>query len=329
MNPADWEFVGLIDNEWDSPSGETLRQRKLTLKSKKPSQILLPARTDGPTFKKPSETPKIDKNGSLFVFSGDDQAPFHDPALHEKYCEFLDQNNPHTIVKIGDTMDFPNISKYKKNPEREEVAKVQDCVNSGYRILKDERMAAPRTKIVKMAGNHDIRLRDFILNWVPELHGLQRAEIIDNNEASIFSPEFLLRLDELGIDYLDPQGPYEHGEFKVSEKLAARHGWIAKKGSGPSALATLEHLGYSVLIGHTHRQSLVYKTTFDINGEPTILCAAEIGCMCLVENDGLGHSPSPDWQPGFSTATVWPDGKFRIDNATYVNGQIFWRDQRF
>src|SRR5208283_445858 len=124
------------------------------------------------------------------------------------------------------------------------------------------------------------------------------------------SPKFLLRLDELKIEYVDPEGPYALAQINLSPKLAVRHGWIARKGSGASALDTLEHLGYSVIVGHTHRQSLVYKTTHDIDGAPATLTAAEAGCMCRVNQtpiDGRrwpNYSPVPDWQQGFSTVTV-------------------------
>ena len=112
-------------------------------------------------------------------------------------------------------------------------------------------------------------------------------------------------------------------------------GWIAQQGSGKSALATLEHLGYSVIIGHSHRQSLVYKTTHDIEGDTTTLVAAEAGCMCRIDQqvrDGRkfpDFTPLPDWQQGFATVTMHPDGLFQIEHATYVNGTLLWRDQQY
>jgi hypothetical protein len=145
-----------------------------------------------------------------------------------------------------------------------------------------------------------------------------------------------MRLDELGINVIDCNGSYEHGQVNLSNKLAVRHGWIARQGSGTSALATLEHLRYSVIVGHTHRQSIVYKTTFDIEGNLTTLVAAEAGCMCRVEQN-VGpdrrrfpsYAPSPDWQQGFVTADIWPDGKFVLTPAVYVNKVLLYGDQRY
>jgi hypothetical protein len=80
-------------------------------------------------------------------------------------------------------------------------------------------------------------------------------------------------------------------------------------------------------VGHTHRQGKVYETSWDINGDPTTLTGVEAGCMCDL-NAGYVDA-KPDWQQGFATATIYPDGKFNIDLATYVNGVLMWRDQRF
>jgi hypothetical protein len=330
LDPELFTVEGLVDSEWDSPNGETLRARKLHLRRKKDTigRIVLPARADGKNYSPPN--PPKQKNGNkLYVVIGDPQAPFHDQKLVDKQLQLIANNNVHTIVNLGDTNDFPDISKYKKNPELEEIATVQRCVNAGYDLLRDEREAAPDAKIVKIIGNHDIRLRDFQLAQVPQLFGLKRAEIEGIEEAPVMSIENLLRLDELKVDLVGDGMNFEHGQFNISDYLAVRHGWYANKGAGKSALNTLEHLGYSVLVGHTHRQAIVHKTTFDIHGNSTTLCAVEIGGSCRLDITGLGFAPAPDWQQGGATVEVWPDGRFHVDLMTFVNNELYWRDMRF
>lgn len=330
LNPDLYEIEGLTDSEWDSPNGEVLRARKLQLRRKKDTigRLVLPARVDGPKFKTPK--PKKTKQGTkLYVILGDQQAPFHDPKLEEKQLSLIDSQEVHTIVNLGDTMDFPDISKYKKNPELEEVASVQESVNSGYQRLKNQREAKPDAEIVKIIGNHDVRLRDFQLLRIPELYGLKRAELPDLEESPVLSVDYLLRLDELKVDLVGEYANYEHGQYNISDYLAVRHGWYANKGSGKSALNTLDHLGYSIIVGHTHRQAIVHKTTFDIHGNSTTLCAVEIGGSCRIDITGLGFAPAPDWQQGGATVEVWPDGRFHVDLMTYVNSELYWRDMRF
>ncbi len=322
LDPKDWEFDRMTVNEWDGVNGEKQRQLKVQLKRKIATNLpVVPARTDGPKFKKPK--PKKSASG-LYVLLGDQQAPYQWNPLIEKVNLFLEEQKPHTIINIGDTMDLPEISKYKKNPERQ--AHPQESVDNAYNILKGQREASPNSIIKKLVGNHDVRLRDFSLEWVPEIYGLSQAL----ESEFVLGPKHLLRLDELQIELVGDQDAYEHGQIEISSNLAARHGWIARKGSGVSALSTLEHLGYSVVVGHTHRLSLVHKTMHDINGRGvTVLTAGEAGCLCTVEADGQGFAPAPDWQQGFITAEVYDDGFFKLDTAIYVNGNLLWRGNRY
>jgi hypothetical protein len=171
------------------------------------------------------------------------------------------------------------------------------------------------------------------------LYGAKQADSPEEKGAVALGLPFLLRLDELDIEYVEPEGSYDLAQINLSHKLAVRHGWIARQGSGVSALATLEHLGYSVIVGHTHRQSIVYKTTHDIDGAITTLTAAEAGCMCRVNQTPVkgrkwpNFTSLPDWTQGFTTVRLHNDGTFRIDNATYVTnkgkGILLWNDQQY
>ncbi len=82
------------------------------------------------------------------------------------------------------------------------------------------------------------------------------------------------------------------------------------------------------MVGHTHRQSVEYRTVYGTDGQPHSLEAVEIGCMCKIAG-GLGYAVDPDWTNGFATASVWADGRFQIDLARYVDGVLYWRKQRF
>lgn len=141
----------------------------------------------------------------------------------------------------------------------------------------------------------------------------------------MLSTPFLLRMDELGVEWVGGDGTYEHQQILVTPELAARHGWIARKGSGASALSTLDHLRHSIVIGHTHRQSIVYHTSHTITGEPKTLTGVEAGTLAQVRG-GLGYAVSPSWQAGFAAASVWPDGTFKIDLASWLNDRLLFRD---
>lgn len=337
LDPEEWEIVSMTINEWHGPTKagggrkvtgrQDLKQLKIHLRRKKPITLIAPARVDGPVYKAVVSRVAKKDGPKRVVFVGDQQAPYHHTHLHEVFCQFLKFYEPDEGVLIGDTVDFPDISRHPANPERDVTP--QDCIDAGYLVLRDYREAYVAASWRKLAGNHDERLRRYQVDRVRELYGIRRAAVPDRvPESPVMEVPHLLRLDELEIEYVAPDGDYEHTQINVSAHLAARHGWIARKGSGASALATLEHLGFSVIVGHTHRQSLVHKTRHDINGELTTLAACETGCMCRIE-EGLGYTVAPDWQNGFATAEVWPDGTFKIDVATYVNGTLYYRDRRF
>jgi hypothetical protein len=340
LDPEDWYIDTITVNEWEGPSQEqakvTYHQAKFTARRRKPIEIV-PARSDGWKPSRSRTRQRLSVGGAkLIVICGDQQAPFHDPRLHEQFCNWLEAHQPHEGILLGDTVDFPDISRHQLDPENSAV--VNECIQSGYDILRGYVASSPDTQWRKLIGNHDERLRNILLDKPKSqpLYGIKRADTPEQEGEVVLSLRHLLRLDELGIELVDPNGAYEMAQVTLSPHLACMHGWIVRKGSGDSALATLDHLGYSVIVGHTHRQSIVHQTTHDIDQNITTLVGVEAGCMCRVEQKPDEHGrvwPNycvrPDWQQGFVTATVWPDGFFHIDRAVYVNGNLLYRDERY
>lgn len=337
LDPSEWEVTSLKVNQYDAMTSDkaegdnrivTMRQLVVHCKRLVSPNWVVPARVPG-DYIKPTKLIIHDATKPVrrVVFVGDQQAPYQDPHLHQLFCEWLEHNKPDEGVLIGDTVDFPDISRHPDNEVWHRSA--QECLDSAYVLLRDYVQSNEDTTWTKLIGNHDERVRTRLLNFQTRLVGLRPAAAPDEEKLRpVWHISNLLRLDELGITVIDPLGNYDQAQLKLSKHLAARHGWIAKKGSGASALATLEHLGFSIVVGHTHRQSIVHKTTHDIDGQPSTLAAVETGCMCRIQ-DGLGYAVAPDWQNGFATATIWPDGKFKLELATYVNDGLYYRDQRY
>jgi hypothetical protein len=337
LDPDDWEITSMGVNEWDGPQKDgtvvTYYQAKFTCKRRKPLCDLLPPRVDGPRRKRIVRAP-VSNSSQLTVIVGDHQAPFHDRRLHELFCQWLEVNQPDRGVHLGDLMDFPDISRHPDDPDN--VAIANECLQSGYDIFRDMTDASPATNWELMPGNHDERLRRYVIEKAPRIHGLKRVDSPDSYGEVVHDISFLMRLDELDIDYVDPRGPYDLAQVELSQNLAVRHGWITSPKGGQAAYKSLEKTGYSILVGHTHRQALVQHSVPEINGQMRQLLAAEIGCMCRVDDvrheDGRmfpSYTPMADWQMGFATASIWPDGKFHIELATYVNGVLMWSGQRF
>lgn len=318
LNLEDWIVTRARVNEWGDPAA---LNTQLRVDVAPRIGLLMPARADG--WKAPKARPRKASGSELVAFFGDHHAPHHDEQLHAAVVEWLRDHQPDRAVILGDLLDFDQVSRHRRTPEW--TAGMQETIDAGYAILRAYVGASPNTRWQLLLGNHEDRMRNAILDQLSALHGLTRAG--DEEEHPVLSVPFLLRLDELGIEACDPGGGYEHGQINVTSELAARHGWIASKGSGSSALKTIEHLRYSCVIGHTHRQSQVFKTAHSINGEPRTLTGVEAGTLAKVQG-GLGYAIAPDWANGFATARVYDDGTFKVDLATYVDRALMWGDWR-
>lgn len=323
LSSEDWLITRARVNEWGGPDGKENAQLRVDLAPR--LGALMPARTDG--WKAPKRPKRKAGARETVVFLGDHHAPHHDPALHSAVCEWLREFRPARGIILGDLLDFDQLSRHRRTPEWTNT--VQETIDTAYGILRAYVEASPETEWAMLDGNHEERLRNSVLDHLAAVFGVTRAKEEDEaDEYPVLSTPFLLRLDELGIEWQSPGGGYEHAQINVTSELAARHGWIATKGSGASALRTIDHLRYSVVIGHTHRQAIVHHTAHSIDGTPKTLLGCEAGTLAAIR-DGLGYSTAPDWQQGFAVADVWPDtGHFKIDLATYVDGTLLWRDWR-
>jgi hypothetical protein len=190
----------------------------------------------------------------------------------------------------------------------------------------------------KLMGNHDDRFHNFFLDKpsTAQVAEWKRPDTPNGEGERLLDLRFAGRLDELDIDVVDTGGDYSLGQVNLSKHLAVRHGWIARAGAGNSAQATLQSLRYSVIVGHTHRLAIVSHTSASIDGVTNTLQAAEAGCMCRVSQipaaDGRvfpSYAVTPDWQQGFMTASIWPDGRFHLTPAVYVDGTLLYGDQRY
>jgi len=330
LDPSQWNIEQASVTEWEGPlkdgGSTTYHRANLVIKKKKSQKdIIVPARIDGWKPAKRNYKPSY-LNENIAIFS-DHHAPYHDKNLHRLVIDWLEDNTPDTIVIAGDLLDFPDISRHRFDPAWS--ATTQECIDAGYKILRDYVEASPNSEFIYIEGNHENRLRNTLIDYARDLYGLRPGSEEDEiPEAAAFSLRHLLRLDELGIEYIGEDTTYEHTKVKLSDKLAVIHGDIAVKGSGSSALKTLERYGHSIIQGHSHRSAIVYSTVHDIDGDPETLLGAEIGCLCQIKG-GLGYSVNPNWQNGFGTVTMFQDGRFHVNLATYVNNNLYYKDIRY
>lgn len=324
LDPDEWTVRDVTLNKWDAfVDGEVtpMRQVKVFLKRVVLWSQLFPA-VDPKPLVFPASKPRKD-GPQLWVFTSCWQAPYHDEKFHKAFCRWLNEVKPDHGVDMGDLLDLPSVSKHRDNPAY--FASVQECINAGYRLLHDRRSACPDTKWRLLEGNHDERLRSELLSRAERMYGV-RPGVLPGElpEDEVLSLRKLLHLERLDVEFINTPngGNYEHSQVKVSDSLVARHGWL----TGPNAGSrTVEKIGLSVIVGHTHMQGIQIVPRYE-KGVLETLIGVEVGCGCEVKPDGLGYAAQPRWVQGFATACVWPNGEFTIDLARFKDGVIRWRN---
>jgi hypothetical protein len=338
LDPDEWIVTTTTLNRWtalgaaDKATGvnpvHIMRQVKVTLRQRSTIELLLPA-VHVPPVAGRIVRPWDGESPRLAVILSDPHAPYVDAKLNACVEKALRDIRPDVGVMNGDIGDYPTLSRHKRNPKYN--ASPAECVQGSYEWVRGKVEAAPEAEWFLDPGNHDQRLRDYALAHAPESYGLAPASI----DGSKPKPETLgdvmrrvMHLDALGVTMVAPDedGEYFEAEVRLAERFGVRHG----TGSGKDhAKKSLDRRGYSFAYGHDHRMATTYTTRWDHDG-PKQLVAIGTGCLCRVERSGLGYmGDPPDWQQGFATVVLYPDGRFHVEHAVYTGGSLYWRNQRW
>ena len=328
LDPDDWHIQNVTVNEWDAlahgggPDGEPrvvkLRQLKVTLRNRR--LVLGPAVEVAKRYRPPATVKHPKKKPWLAASIGDQHAPYHDEGMHQAILRWLSEVKPAELVLAGDTGDYPTISRHRDRINWN--ASAQEVADASYRLLSDYADASPKTRRRKLRGNHDWRLESEPLDRAERIAFLRPADRGDGvKQPHLYSARRLLWLDELGYELVGEEGEdWRMAEADVAPGLVVRH--------EPPSLAKFPRLGTSVIAGHTHRQGIEMVRVRDDSKRWVTRSIIHAGCTCLVEG-GQGYAADPDWQQGFATAAVYPDGSISYDLATYRDGVLTWRGERW
>lgn len=321
----EWEVERSVLNEWEAMSKDAagepivtlLHQLKVFLKKKVDRSWLFPA-IDVEQRWTAIRSRSREKNW-LEVVCGDQQAPFHDRLLHQAFCHWLHDVKPDGITLVGDTSDFPTISRHMDNPNW--AATPQECIQQSFNLLSDYRDAAPGARIRKLVGNHDWRLESELLTRAERMWGIKPAQIPgQEDEPRAMSLRRLLHLDRLGIELVGREGDHwKMAEIELADNILVRH--EIPKPAGRRVQA-------SVIGGHTHRQDIAFVSEW-VRGEPVTYALMQVGCMAEPRG-GLGYAKDPNWQPGFGTIVIDGDGHNHcFELAKWRSGTLVWRGDKW
>lgn len=247
--------------------------------------------------------------------------PFHDEQAMNVALQIARDLNPDVIVNLGDFLDLAAHGRFDQEPAFAQTT--QAALDRGHKFLAEQRAICPEGDIVLIEGNHDRRLPKSIMNNAAASFGLKRANAPE--KWPVLSVPYLLRLDELGVKYVDG---YPAGQYYLSDRLKFKHGEkTGKRGTIAGAVVDIEKV--STIHGHNHHIEMVYKSVDTNHGQRTSL-AATLGCLCRVDGavpstkgstDSSGRPVKrfEDWQQAIGVITYAPnDGPFALE-VVYIN----------
>ncbi|QDP63011.1 MAG: hypothetical protein GOVbin1923_4 [Prokaryotic dsDNA virus sp.] len=219
--------------------------------------------------------------------------PMHDRKAMDAVLGLIREVNPHYVVLLGDMVDFaPWSTRFPRKPEYKQTT--QPTIDELHWWLAEIRSSAPGAKVTYMAGNHEERMSKAMVEKLPEATHLSRAF----EESPALSVRNLLRLDDLGIEYVGPYG----ADWWLWDRVRITHGNKVRSGGGATAAAILKSARWSEVYGHIHRVELGQKTYHGPFGR-NVITAMSPGCLCRVDGAVPGVTQSPDWQQGCGIAT--------------------------
>jgi hypothetical protein len=267
-----------------------------------------------------------------FRNSNGDYEPIHDEDAIAVALKIVKQARPAQVIMVGDNLDLCEFGKYRSTPAFKFTT--QAAIDRATTLCAEVRAAAPDAEIVWLAGNHEERLPNFILDNASAAFGLRQGNSPES--FPVMSVPFLCRFDEFGVVY---KPGYPAGSHWVTERLRIIHGNKVASG-GSTAHKYLATEKSSVIYGHIHRREWAERTREDFDGPKTIL-AASPGCLARVDGvvpstkggfdlDGRPMPIVEDWQQGLAVVPYSEEtGEFWYEQVAIRNGNALWRGKLF
>jgi len=242
--------------------------------------------------------------------------PFHDPRAIDVAMQILEFERPDLAIWLGDYLDLAQMGRFRQEPEF--VATMQPAIDYGYGLMA--RTAALAGEVRLIEGNHDKRITTYVIENAMAAYGVRRGAKTD--EWPVLSVPYLLRLDELGVRYVDG---YPNGATYITNDLCCIHGVKT------DLTSVANESQVSVIQGHMHRAGAVYKTR-NSRGKPVFTMAASPGCLCRIDG-GVPSSKSSitvrgtpakaweNWQQGVGIVRYHDDGRFAWEQVMIFEGR--------
>lgn len=268
-----------------------------------------------------------------FRRSDDGLEAIHDEPALSVALAITKAAKPAKVVLVGDNLDLCEFGKYRTTPAYARTT--QATIDRATVFLGQLRAAAPDAEIVWIAGNHDERLGNMILDNAQAAFGLRQGKMPDS--WPVLSVPHLCRMDEFRVEY---RTGYPAAKYWITPRLEVIHGTkVASNGS-----TAHKYLGagitHSVMYGHIHRIEYAERTIEKMDGFDIVVAASP---GCLARTDGavpstkgatdLDGRPLPvveNWQNGMAVVPYDEEtGEFTIEMIPIRSGRGVWRGKAY
>lgn len=270
------------------------------------------------------------------VFIGDTQfgyrnqngvwVTFHDERAVELALALIRAIKPKRVVIVGDLIDLPSESRHPKEPGF--ARSTQRALDATHLFLAQLRLAVgPDAEIVVIEGNHDKRIENMIMLNTESAYGITRAN--SAGEFPVMSLQYLLRLEELDIQFEDG---WPGATFRGIPGMIAKHGEKSngKLPAGGMYLSEAPHI--SLVHGHDHKASLMFRTVQDTSGQMLETFVASPGALCKrdgevpsyhgsLRTNGSATKIVENWQPGLVVVREFVSGELHPSLIVFRNGK--------
>jgi predicted phosphodiesterase len=247
-----------------------------------------------------AEAPEHLQLGSgKYLILSDIHIPFQDDAALACALEWGVQNNVTHIILNGDIMDTYEVSRFLKETKRPKIAEELEMTRSFFAFLRD---LFPNTPIYYKLGNHEERMRHYLLRNAKEFADLDGLSLEDQLKLKDFNIQLVNR-EMIKIGKLIVIHGHELGESVFSPVNPARGMFLKAKAS--------------ILFGHNHQVS--HHSENNLHGDQVGVWST--GCLCELTPEYRPYAYTK-WSHGFAFVDVNEDGTFHVNNMKILNGKI-------
>lgn len=240
--------------------------------------------------------------------------PTHDEEALKLALNIVREEQPEEVILLGDNLDLPEFGRYRLTQAFEQTT--QASLDRAGLFVAELRAAAPNARIRWLAGNHEERMPNYIIDNAKASFGIRRANT--PKDWPVMSVPFLLWFDEHDIEYIPG---YPAANLWLNERLKIIHG-TKHKSNGSTAHKYLDTEKVSVIYGHIHRREYAARTRDDWDG-PKEVMAASPGCLArrdgavpstkgATDLDGRPLTVVEDWQLGMAMVHFETSGAHRF-----------------